>query len=177
MLRGSRYRVVAAEDAATALELMSQEAFDVVISDEQMPGMKGTEFLTIVAREYPGTPRILLTGHASVEVAKSAINDGAIFRFLEKPCDTENLRRAVSDALEQRANALAGSPSAESLAELDVLSAREREIADLLLRGPRITQVAKRLGISEYTVRNHLKSVFRKLNVHSQAELMERFGR
>ncbi len=176
MLGDRPYRVVVATDATTALDLMSRDAIDVVLSDEKMPGMKGTELLARVASEHPETVRILLTGHASLDIAKSAINQGGVFRLLEKPCSTESLRRAIDAALEQKLNNPTSEPAPESHRELDVLSRREREVVDLLLKGPRIAHVAKRLYISEHTVRNHLKAVFRKLNIHSQTELVERYG-
>lgn len=176
MLGDRRYRVILAPDAGTALDLMSRENIDVVVSDESMPGMRGTELLARIAGEHPNTVRILLTGHASVAVAKSAINQGGVFRLLEKPCGTESLRRAIDAALEQKPSSPASEPAPESHRELDVLSPREREVVDLLLKGPRIAHVAKRLYISEHTVRNHLKAVFRKLNIHSQTELVERYG-
>lgn len=68
-------------------------------------------------------------------------------------------------------------PQARALPSLDVvgasLSTREREIVELLLSGARVSTIARNLQLSPHTVRNHLKSVFRKLNVHGQAELFE----
>ncbi len=173
------YRIFTATSATTALDVLSRETIDLVISDESMPGMKGTELLAKIATEYPETTRIMLTGYANVAVAKSAINQGGVFRLLEKPCDATRLRSAVEAALERNgasSSSSSGKSTPRSRRELDVLSDREREVVGLLLRGPRIAQVAKRLCISEHTVRNHLKAVFRKLNIHSQSELVERYG-
>lgn len=67
-------------------------------------------------------------------------------------------------------------PSIERLEALRRLSAREREVLRLLLANRRVPQIATRLFISQHTVRTHLKSIFRKLDVHSQAELIDRLG-
>jgi FixJ family two-component response regulator len=77
-----------------------------------MPGMSGSEFLGIVRQNYPDTARIILTGHASLEAAIRAINEGAICRFLTKPCTELDLILAIDEALDQKAwkKALQDSP-------------------------------------------------------------------
>ncbi|MGD9006781.1 MAG: response regulator [Desulfobacteraceae bacterium] len=97
------YHVLAVESAEKALQLLEDESVDVVISDERMPGMQGSEFLTIVRNKYPEVVRIILTGHASVESAMRAINESEIFRFLTKPVNSTVLHKAVEDALASRA--------------------------------------------------------------------------
>jgi len=62
--------------------------------------------------------------------------------------------------------------AADTLPELDRLSRRERQVLDHLLEGHRVVSIAEQLCVSEHTIRNHLKSIFRKLGVHSQAELV-----
>ena len=96
------YEVFGARSASEALELMAHQEIDVVISDERMPGIPGSEFLAIVKKRYPNTMRMILTGHASVEAAIKAINEGEIYRFLTKPCNSEQLHAAVKDALAHR---------------------------------------------------------------------------
>ena len=97
------YAVRIATSGNEALELMNQEPIDVVISDERMPGMQGSEFLTIVRKKHPDTVRIILTGHACVESAIRAINEGEIFRFLTKPVNSQVLHTAVREALAHKA--------------------------------------------------------------------------
>jgi DNA-binding NarL/FixJ family response regulator len=58
--------------------------------------------------------------------------------------------------------------------DLELLSRRERDVVTHLLQGHRVVSIAELLEVSEHTVRNHLKSIFRKLEVHSQAELVDR---
>jgi DNA-binding NtrC family response regulator len=96
------YKVHCADSANEALKILSQAPIDVVISDEVMPGMTGTQFLAIVRKEYPDTIRIILTGHASLESAMRAINEGEIYRFLTKPCNLVDLSVTIRQALEQK---------------------------------------------------------------------------
>ena len=81
------YALLIAGSADDALDIMSRTQADVVISDEKMPGMSGSEFLSIVRKKYPDTIRIILTGHADLEAAIRAINEGEIYRFFRKPCN------------------------------------------------------------------------------------------
>lgn len=71
------------------------ESFEVVVSDLRMPCMDGIEFLRRVEQVNADTSRIMLTGNADLEAAKRAVNDGRIFRFLTKPCPSEDLREAI----------------------------------------------------------------------------------
>jgi response regulator RpfG family c-di-GMP phosphodiesterase len=85
-----------ASDPRAALELVrGARSFSVVVSDLQMPGMDGVEFLKSVREIRPDTTRIMLTGNADLEAAQRAVNDGHVFRFMTKPCPPETLREAV----------------------------------------------------------------------------------
>jgi response regulator RpfG family c-di-GMP phosphodiesterase len=95
------YRIETAGSAADALEAISRGAYAVVVSDLRMPGMDGIELLTRVKQSCPDTVRILLTGHADLDAAIAAVNEGNIFRFLTKPCPREVLTRTLDAALEQ----------------------------------------------------------------------------
>lgn len=75
--------------------------FAVVISDMRMPGMDGAEFLAQVRQKAPDTVRMLLTGHADLNAAISAVNEGKIFRYLTKPCEKKVLAEAIGSCLEQ----------------------------------------------------------------------------
>ncbi|MEW8314583.1 MAG: HD domain-containing phosphohydrolase [Candidatus Thiodiazotropha endolucinida] len=75
--------------------------FAVVISDMQMPNMNGIEFLSKVHTISPNTVRIMLTGNANLDVAIDAVNDGHIFRFLNKPVETDQLYQTITDAVQQ----------------------------------------------------------------------------
>lgn len=85
-----------------ALELLAGPGiYPVVVSDMQMPGMSGIDFLAKVTELRPETVRIMMTGHADLNSAIQAVNCGNIFRYLTKPCSTEELVRAIRDGVLQ----------------------------------------------------------------------------
>ena len=87
---------------AAGLDLVAREGpFAVVVSDMRMPEMDGATFLSKVRESAPDTVRVLLTGHADVDSAIAAVNDGNIFRFLCKPCPTETLLKSLEAATRQ----------------------------------------------------------------------------
>lgn len=87
--------------AEEALDTMKRDPFKVVVSDEQMLGMQGSEFLARVREHYPYTVRIMLTGHATLEAAMKAVNEGEIYRFFSKPWDDQYLKYAIRGAIEK----------------------------------------------------------------------------
>ena len=85
-----------------ALGIMAAKGpFAVVVSDMRMPGMDGVELLSRAKVLYPDTIRIMLTGNADQLTATGAVNQGAIFRFLNKPCDSETLGLTLELAIRQ----------------------------------------------------------------------------
>jgi len=102
MLHREPYEVLSANYANEALQILAREPIAVVISDEKMPGMQGTEFLAMVFRHFPETIRIMLTGHANLEVAIRAINEGQIYRFLMKPANEQEIRYTIRQAIQQK---------------------------------------------------------------------------
>tara|TARA_B100001248_G_scaffold132039_2_gene99218 strand:- start:23806 stop:24969 length:1164 start_codon:yes stop_codon:yes gene_type:complete len=100
-LRGA-YNVITAEGPDKGLEAIKNDGpFAVVFSDMQMPGKNGAEFLKEVAEIAPKTVRIMLTGNVDQETTMQAINQGNVFRFLNKPCGKEDLLLACKGGLEQ----------------------------------------------------------------------------
>ena len=93
--------IVAATSAEEALEVMKKSDFKIVVSDERMMGMQGSEFLALVKELHPSTIRIMLTGHATLEAAMKAVNEGEIYRFFSKPWDDRNLIFAIRGAIEK----------------------------------------------------------------------------
>ncbi len=90
-----------AEGAANAFAVMEKNGpYAVVISDMRMPVMNGAEFLGKVRQSSPDTVRMLLTGYTDLNAAIEAVNQGNIFRFLTKPCETEVLAHAITAGIE-----------------------------------------------------------------------------
>lgn len=100
-LRARGYEVAIADGGAQALELMTGQGFDAIISDMRMPGMNGAEFLQAARALQPQAVRLLLTGHADLASALQAVNQGEIFRYLTKPWDDAQLAAALNEGLER----------------------------------------------------------------------------
>ena len=89
-------------DTAAAIEILKESGpFAVVVSDFRMPGMDGSDFLEYVKNTYPVTVRIMLTGQADLEQAVNIVNKGQIYRFLLKPCSTDELILIIQDGMRQ----------------------------------------------------------------------------
>jgi response regulator RpfG family c-di-GMP phosphodiesterase len=101
VLRG-RFALDTALGGEAALECMADRGpYAVVVSDMRMPGMDGVTFLAWAMAQHPDTVRIMLTGNADQGTAMEAVNRGAIFRFLTKPCDSELLGQTLDLAVRQ----------------------------------------------------------------------------
>ena len=102
VLRKESYDILTANSAEEAARILQDKSVDLIVSDEEMPGMSGTEFLGRVAKEYPDTVRIVLTGHPSLPAALRAINEGQVYQFFTKPCNEIDLAITIRRALEQK---------------------------------------------------------------------------
>jgi diguanylate cyclase (GGDEF)-like protein/PAS domain S-box-containing protein len=100
LFRADGYRVLRAQTAEEAFNLLAINQVQVVISDQRMPGMNGTEFLSRVKKLYPGTIRIILSGYTELESVLNAINNGEIYRFYTKPWDDQTLRDNIREAFQ-----------------------------------------------------------------------------
>jgi len=120
------YEVVTADSGAAALVELGKAPFHVVISDYKMPLMNGAELLERIKNGYPDTIRIMLTGHADTGAVMGAINAGAVYKFILKPWNDDDLRVTVSLALEQfdlvRKNRLLSQENAKKSREISALS-------------------------------------------------------
>ena len=95
------FKVLRAESGTEALKVLAEEGeVAVIISDQRMPEMKGTEFLSKTVPEFPDTVRIILTGFTDVEDLVDAINAGQVYRYITKPWDPEELKNVVDRASE-----------------------------------------------------------------------------
>lgn len=107
------FQVVTAESGAEGLEIIRKGDFDVVISDNRMPGMNGVDFLGQVKTLAPRAMRILLTGYSDMQAVIQSVNHSEVFRFVSKPWDVVELPRLVAQATEiARRQEIAFSPGA-----------------------------------------------------------------
>ena len=101
-LRREPYRIFSASCADEGLRVLAKQPIDVLVTDEDMPGMPGTEFLAQVRRRYPRIIRIMLTGRADLESTLRVAREGWIYRFFTKPCNDIDLGLSIRQALQQR---------------------------------------------------------------------------
>lgn len=102
LLRRDGYRILDAGNAAEAFELLATHRVQVILSDQRMPGISGTEFLSQVKEMYPDTVRMVLSGFTDLSSVTEAINRGAIYKFLTKPWDDDALRAQVLEAFRRQ---------------------------------------------------------------------------
>ena len=142
ILRRDGYRIHTANGADQAMEVLAQHSVDVVISDQRMPGKKGTELLAAVRDSYPNTVRLILSGAAEIEDITQAMGTGAIYKFLTKPIDPALLRANVGEAFSRAAS----------------------------LRGADAAEVATRDPATGLPTRHYLKRIFPRLIADARAE-------
>ncbi|MCL2927195.1 MAG: response regulator [Trichodesmium sp. MAG_R01] len=95
------YKVLRAEGGPEALEVLEKSGeVAVIISDQRMPKMSGTEFLSLTAEKYPNSIRIILTGYTDVEDLVEAINSGKVFKYVTKPWDDHELKALVKQGVD-----------------------------------------------------------------------------
>lgn len=99
LIRREGYRTLTASRAAEALNIMERERVAVVLSDNLLPDLSGTEFLQQVRQRWPDTIRLMLTGYADAQTAVAAINDGHVYRYMTKPWSADELRAAIRDSV------------------------------------------------------------------------------
>ena len=102
LFRPLGYNVLMADGGNKGLEILESESVDLVISDMRMPHMSGAEFLEQVAKRWPDTIRILLTGYADLQSTVAAVNHGSIYRYVSKPWEDSDLKLAVQHGLERQ---------------------------------------------------------------------------
>ena len=123
------FKVYKADSAFTAMDVLEAEGeMALIISDQRMPEMNGTEFLGKTFEIFPNTVRILLTGYTDVEDLVEAINSGKVFKYITKPWNPEELKVVVKQASEtykmvkQRTDALTLALQRESIVNEVMLS-------------------------------------------------------
>ena len=101
-LRKESYNVLTAVSATDALLLLKKRSVDLIIADEEMPGMTGMEMMQRVRDTFGGVVRFILTGRATLKLALKAINDNTIHRLFTKPCNMEELKCSIRKALAKK---------------------------------------------------------------------------
>ena len=106
VLRHENYRILTASSGQEALALLAQHPVGVILTDQRMPGMSGTELLSRARQMHPKAIRMVLSGYTALDSLAEAINRGEISRFLTKPWQDEELLEAVRDAFRRYAESV-----------------------------------------------------------------------
>lgn len=163
-------------DGQTFLDTLAVTRPSCVLLDIRMPGKSGMTILEAIQSRDSTLPVIIMTGHGNVELCRRAFKGGAL-EFLTKPIDADVLIETVSMALEQHEQALAAQQQQASYQQrLNQLSAREREVAALIIQGETSKQIAHLLSLSPRTVEAHRANLFAKLEVSSLALLIHHYA-
>jgi signal transduction histidine kinase/BarA-like signal transduction histidine kinase len=96
-----KYRVIVADNASLALHTLSKEDVQVIVSDQRMPDMTGTEMFGNIKNRYPDAVRILLTGYSDIQAVIDSINKGSVYQYLVKPWNHEELNDVIEKAFER----------------------------------------------------------------------------
>ena len=139
------YEVLLANSGQEAIEfLKNREAIHVVVSDQRMPEMTGVELLAKVKVDHPATMRILLTGYADLDAVEASINESEVFRYLMKPCPTEELKDAVRLAVQAtRVSELAGVDELAALPDEDLEKIELTRVVEEPVRKKALVKKAK----------------------------------
>ena len=158
--------------ALAALDRCRIRCPDCILSDVRMPGMDGIEFQEKLTEAGIDAPMVIMTGHGDVRLAVRAMKAGAL-DFIEKPFDDTAILASLAEAMEKHAHRIAPkSIDPELAARLESLTAREREVLDLLVSGDPNKVIAYRLDISPRTVEIHRARVMEKMQARSLPELV-----
>lgn len=135
------YNVLTATSGAAALELLKQQPVHVVVSDQRMPGMTGIEVLNQVSQRSPATMRILLTGYSDLAAIVGSVNEGEVYRFINKPWNNDELKQVIAEAVRAAQETLAavGAPKAAPATLQETAQSPARSIL-VLDENPRVGQ-------------------------------------
>lgn len=102
LFRKDHYNIFLANTGEEGLNILHNEKIDVILCDQKMPTMNGFEVLRAARKNYPDIMRIMISGYSDFESLVKTINEGEIFRFIQKPWDNDDLKETVKIAIEQK---------------------------------------------------------------------------
>lgn len=172
LLTVSGYELATFDSAESFLAAIDRKAAGCAVLDIRMPGMSGLDLQRELKKRSIALPVIIITGHGDVPLAVAALKAGAV-DFIEKPFDSDALIGSIEEALRRGAAALASTFDRDTVAaRVAQLTAREREVMDLVVAGHPNKVVADRLGIAVRTVEIHRARVMEKTEARNLSELI-----
>ena len=172
LLRSAGYKSEIFKLASDFLTRPPHSGPSCVIVDVQMPGLNGIELQEDLIRRHREEQLVFITGHGDIPMCAQAMKAGAV-DFLRKPFRSDELLQCVQNALIRSAEQRRRSTEKNDARRLlDLLTAREFEVMQLVITGMLNKQIAGELGLAEKTVKVHRGRVMQKLGVTSVAELV-----
>jgi len=141
LLRHEPYEVITTLDPTEVMKLVESRGVNLIIADQRMPSMLGTDLLKTVRRKSPETICVILTGHADLSDIAGAMNDGAVDRLIRKPWDDLNFRKMIRDLLDRRPTAGLNDEDIEPAPE-----AAERVVLHLDCEGRRAAEILEQIS-------------------------------
>ena len=161
------------KNANEFLQAFNPDQSGCVLIDVRMPGMSGIDLQHKLKELEAGLPIIIITGHGDIPMAVQAMKEGA-FEFLQKPFRDQDILDTITKALEKDRLNREKIKNAKNLQHrIESLTARERQVVDLVLDGKANKVIARELDISDRTIEIHRSHAMRKLGAHSVAELVK----
>ena len=173
LLESRHYRVESFASADAFLAAYDADMAGCLVLDVRMPGMSGLELYERLHHRHATLPVIFITGHGDVPMAVDALKQGAV-DFIEKPFSDRQMLSLIENCLsDERESRDRVRQDADVARHLDLLTARELEVLDLIIAGRLNKQIADELGISIKTVEVHRARVMEKMQARSVAELVQ----
>ncbi len=169
-----------AETASGVLEILQRVQADVLLLDAMLPGMRAKSLVQSVRQQHPGLPILVLSAYKDPRLVMGLLQAG-VSGYLVKGEDMEDIVRAIHDVLRGKRplsaeivtllqQAALGGTKPPPAIPLETLTQREREVLDLMSQGLNNTDIARKLYISERTVKFHTGNIYNKLGVKNRTE-------
>lgn len=179
-LKENGYEVTTAISGEEGLRNFKLLQHDLVIIDLKMESMDGLEVSRQIKQLNPETPIMILTGYGSMETAIEALRLD-LDDYVLKPVKRDDLFEKIHQCLEKKNHSNSNQPKPTFAQDIKLedagLTRREKEVVQFAAQGYNDDEIAKMLSISAYTVKFHLKRIFKKLGIHKRVELIVSLGK
>jgi DNA-binding NarL/FixJ family response regulator len=179
-LKESGYKVTTAVSGEDGLRSFKTLQHDLVIIDLKMESMDGLEVSQKIKELNPETPIMILTGYGSMETAIEALRLD-LDDYVLKPVNRDDLFEKIRQCLKKKRTLHPNNPKPTFAQKIKLedagLTRREKEVVQLAAQGYNDDEIAKMLAISAFTVKFHLKRIFKKLGIHKRVELIVSLGK
>ena len=160
---GRIYRVFTATSGTEALEILQREFIIVLLADQRMPEMSGTQLMERVVQTHPDIIRILLTGHTDTKALLDAVNKGQVYRCVSKPWEPEELKIILRQAIERyelmEQNRLLVEDLKARNSDLYEALQELRKVQEEALRSERLSMVGRMANMIVHDIKNPLTAV------------------